>query len=93
MTDFKPQDTFQKVKKLPWRELEGSVVIVDINTEECLSFNELASFIWQNIDGKNSISDIITQIIDQYDVNQEQAEKDTKQFLKTCHEKGLIENV
>lgn len=46
--------------------------------------------IWELIDGKNSVSKIIEEICNAYEVTSEEAEKDTLDFLNSLKETGLI---
>lgn len=85
-----PNTIFNRKKKCPWRELDGSVVIVDLETEACLSMNEVASKIWLSVDGSHSIADIVNIITNTFDVNREQAAEDVSRFLNQLLEQRYI---
>jgi len=85
------EDTvYTRKKRLPWRELEGSVVIVDVETEACISLNEVASTIWLAIDGSAGFGEIINKIIDDYEISREQAQEDAEKFLNELLKQGHI---
>lgn len=53
--------------------------IADMNSMYTL--NETGAFIWEHIDGKNSVEDIITELTRVYDINYETAENDVLAFM------------
>lgn len=80
---------------LAWRIIDNEAIIIplDEQTPECekINFlNETATRIWELIDGKNSIKDIIARILDEYEITQEQAEKEVVSFIKKLEEKNLV---
>jgi hypothetical protein len=85
-----PNIIFNRKKKCPWRELDGSVVIVDIETEACLSMNEVASKIWLSLDGTHTVADVVDIITDTFDVSREQASEDAARFLNQLLEQRYI---
>jgi hypothetical protein len=54
------------------------------------TLNELGTLIWQLIDGKNNVTQIVDGICSAYDVTPEEAEKDALEFLKSLETGGLI---
>lgn len=80
----------RKKTRLPWRDFDGDVVIVDTQTLACLNLNETASLIWHLIDGSNTCQDIIQRVVDAFDVSETEAEKDFFTYARTLSEKGLV---
>ena len=54
------------------------------------TLNELGTMIWELIDSKNSVSQIIEAVCNAYEVAPEIAEKDTMDFINSLEEGGLI---
>lgn len=50
---------------------------------------EVGAFIWDNIDSKNTINDIIKKVIKEYDITKEIASADVTEFLNEC----LLNNI
>ncbi|HLT22890.1 MAG TPA: PqqD family protein, partial [Bacteriovoracaceae bacterium] len=50
----------------------------------------VASQIWQRIDGKKTISEILVSILNEYEVTEEQLVKDAEPFLKRLIELEII---
>ena len=74
------------------REIEGDLIIVPLTSEvgdmedELYSLNETARDIWDRLDGKTSLRDLINQLSDEYDASFQEIEADVfgliKEFLK-----------
>ncbi len=75
---------------MPWRVIEGEAILVKVDSGEVSHLNEVATKIWQAIDGQRKVSDIIKHILDSFEVKKEEAEKDTLEFLKGLAEKKII---
>jgi methyltransferase-like protein len=63
--------------------------IADMNSVYTL--NETGAFIWEKIDGKRSVEDIIDALADEYDIDQQTAESDVFSFIENMR-KYLIVN-
>jgi Coenzyme PQQ synthesis protein D (PqqD) len=53
--------------------------IADMNSVYTL--NETGAFIWEHIDGKKTVEEIITDLMSEYDVDFERASKDVFSFI------------
>ena len=84
------QTILLKKEKMPCRTIENVVVIIDLAQEKVLQLTDVGKDIWNLIDGKNTIENIIENIIDVYDVKRQTAEKDVKYFVDKLITKGLI---
>jgi hypothetical protein len=49
--------------------------------KEIFTLNEVGSFIWENIKEENSTEDIVTLVMEEFDIDRTTAEKDTFDFL------------
>lgn len=77
------------------REVAGETIIVPIrgnvgDLNSIYTLNEVGTKIWELIDGKGSVEQIVEAICDAYEVTPEEAEKDTIDFLNTLKISGLI---
>jgi methyltransferase-like protein len=54
--------------------------IADMNSVYTL--NETGAFIWEQIDGKRSVEDIINAVADEYDIDKQTAESDVFTFIE-----------
>ena len=50
--------------------------------DNVFSINEVGSFIWEHINGKNSVQDIIQMVLNEFDVDEKTAEYDVENFIR-----------
>lgn len=58
------------------RIIEGEAIIVKIKTGENYSLNRVGALVWQMADGTHTLVDIVTAIMDRYDITVDQAQAD-----------------
>ena len=86
-----PLDTIiLKNERVPWRIIEDEAILVKVDSGEVIHLNEVAAEIWRIIDGKRKISEIVDHVQKDFDVDREQAEKDTLEFIKSLSDINLI---
>jgi len=54
------------------------------------TLDEVATLIWQAADGQTPLSGIAAKICQQFDVDQEQAERDAEQFVDELSAHGIL---
>lgn len=87
-----PMDVrISKNERIPWRIIEGDGILVDTDKGEVIHLNPVAAFIWQLIDGKITVSEIIKEICSEFEVNEAIAKKDVLSFTEKLLERGVIE--
>ena len=64
-----------------------------LNTRCIYSTNEIGGRIWELIDGKNAISDIVRNITDEYTTDEDTAFNDIQEFIATAQEKGCVDQI
>ena len=77
------------------RVVAGETLIVPIRSHggevnAIYTVNELGTMIWQSIDGRTRVGQIVDSISTAYDVTPEEAAKDTADFLHSLEGVGLI---
>ncbi len=82
-----------KNKKIPWRIIEGEAILVDISGASITHLNDIGAEIWNSIDGKKTISEIVRHIQNLFEVDEQTAQKDTLEFIEHLSKKGVIENL
>ncbi len=53
--------------------------------------NKVGAFIWQQVDSQKTVREIIDLVVNDFDVDLQQAEMDTVKFLEDLAEKAVIE--
>ena len=85
----------QKNTELAWRIIDNETVIIPLDEQtsdsEKINFlNETGTRIWELIDGKNSIKDIVVRIVKEYEIEEKEAEKEVVSFIKKLKSRNLI---
>ena len=89
---------FTKDPSIVFRKVAGEFILVPIKqkaseVESIYTMNDVASRIWELIDGKRSLNDIKTMIIKEFEVSSEEAEKDLVDFSMQLEKIGAVRAV
>ena len=77
-------------KPLPWRNIEGRVVLIHPKNHKVHEFNEVGTFLWTHADGNYSLEDLSQKLSQDFQVGYQEALKDSKQFFEHLHQLELI---
>lgn len=82
-------------KELIKREIAGDCILVPVGktvyeNNGLFALNELASFIWDRLPDAKDAEDIVSAVLDEYEIDRESAEKDVAEFLGKLREFGII---
>lgn len=69
---------------------EDEAVLVMPQKGQVKVFNEVGAVIWELIDGKRTIENIIEEIISQFDVDRVTAESDVLNFTSELYNRDII---
>jgi len=73
-----------------WRLIDDEAIIVMPETALATVLNQVAARIWELIDGKRTLGQIVDMIVLEYDVDAATAEKDAQSFVNELTARGLI---
>jgi hypothetical protein len=73
-----------------WRLIEGEAVILSLDTKVLRGLNPVGSRVWELIDGRRSVDEIVEQIVGEFDVPRERAAEDVGVFVQELLGKGLV---
>ncbi len=87
--------SFVKDPNIVSRKIAGEVILVPIrknvgDLESIYTLNEVAARIWELIDGKKKVKDIKKAIVEEYQIGEEEAEKDLLELLSQLRELKAI---
>ena len=76
------------------RQIAGETLLVPVTSnmadlQSIFALDDISSLVWNLLDGKHSVADIITAVSEEYDVSTETAEADVARFLEDLVERGL----
>ncbi len=72
------------------QEIDDETIILDAITQEYFSLNEIGKVIWSLLSENKNLEEIKAQMLEMYEVPEEQLEKDLLNFLQALAKKGLI---
>lgn len=72
------------------RTVKGEDLILSLNKGEYFGLEEVGSLIWQKVRETCSIEEIVTAVVDEFDVQRPKAEEDTLSLLKALQAEGLV---
>lgn len=86
---------FIKANDCVTRCITGETIIVPVregasDLDSIYTANEVGTRIWELIDGRTSVSQIIEVITNEYEITAEDAEQDVVDFLSSLEAAGLI---
>lgn len=71
-------------------DLDGEKVMMNLNKGQYFMMNEVGSRIWQIIDNRISIKDIVNKLCCEYDVDEKTCNQTVIEFLKKLIKSDLI---
>lgn len=81
---------YQRNANHPWQTLNESTVILSTQGMMSYELQGIGHYIWESLDSQKSVSEIIQSILLEYDASQDQATKDTLEFITTLEDENLI---
>ena len=81
---------FEPSEDIAFRSVEGKVMIVHPFEDQSHELDELGSLIWSDISLGKSIGEILSHILQEYDIDREKAGRDLEEFLAKLSAHKLI---
>lgn len=72
-------------------DVSGEVVILGMERQQYYGLADVGAFIWSHIQSPIQVRDLCGNILDTYDVNEDQCHADLLAFLNRLHKEGLVE--
>jgi len=73
-----------------YRTYDGQATIVLPSRAQVSVLNEIGSAVWERIDGRRTLAEILDGIVDEYDITREQALGDLEQFVSALRDQGMV---
>lgn len=84
---------YKQAEQVEWRKFENESLLLNVDTGVYFRINEVASLIWENLDGQRTAEEIIQVIVKHFDVSETVALQDYQKFIKQLLENNLIKVV
>jgi hypothetical protein len=89
---------FTKDSSIVSRKIADEFILVPIkqrasDVDSIYTVNEVGSFIWEQIDEERPLTEIRDLIVNEFEVSNEEAEKDLIEFLQQLEQVGAVKEV
>lgn len=89
---------YRKKEKVIARNIAGEDLLVPVrgslaDMQKLFVLEGVGEFIWENLDGRKTVKDILGDLLGSFDGEREQVEKDLVEFVAGLKEADLIEEV
>lgn len=81
---------FTKTKETAFRIIESEAVILTLEDGFLHTLNGVGTFIWEHLDGGNTVEDIIKNLCEEYEVRPAVAKGDVRRFTQDLLRRKLI---
>ncbi len=75
---------------LNWREIDGEVVVLDVERSHYLNLNPTGCVLWVMLAEGATERQLVDKLIAEFEVTEPTAQADVKAFLASCRENGLL---
>jgi coenzyme PQQ synthesis protein D (PqqD) len=76
--------------RVTWREIDGEIVAVDIQTAEYLTVNGSGALLWDELARGTTEADLADRLAGTYAISSEEAASDVGAFLASLRSRGLV---
>jgi len=73
------------------RRVDGQMVLLNRQRELVHQLNETAAHVWDRCDGEHTVTAIASELVDEFDVDVETAEKDVATVVGQLEDAGLVD--
>jgi hypothetical protein len=73
-----------------YRLYDGQATIVLPEHAQVTVLNEVGSLVWDRIDGRRTLDEILESVLQEYDINRDQAERDIAAFVAALREHHMV---
>ena len=72
------------------QEVDGEMVLLDMNSENYFGLDEVGTAIWQAMQEKENLKEVLEVLLEQYEVEEDVLKNDLMAFVEKLKESGLV---
>jgi len=84
------ENTIVQKRSIDSVDMDGEVVMMDIENGRYYGFNSVGSRIWKIIEQPATIAKVISTLLEEFDVDTKTCEKTVMEFLNKLYDEDLI---
>ena len=88
---IKTESYIKRNKEVFASEIDDEVVMMNVDTGKYYGMDTVGSRIWELIAEEIQVREVINKLMEEYDVGEEQCEKDVLEFLNELYENKLVQ--
>lgn len=93
MNDQQSNRLYRRSAELLEAEVNDELVALEPNRGTCFGFNSVATDVWRKLEQPRSFAELKRELLTDYDVSDEQCERELMELLDQMREAQLIEPV
>ena len=82
---------YSRAVKLMEADLEDELVALDPDAGKCFGFNNVATSVWKSLEQPKSFEQLLSELLDTYEIDEEQCDRELHMLLEDLIAKQLIE--
>ena len=90
MTDTDDVAVRIRPTNVSWRDVDGEVIALDLDSSTYFSTNRTGAFLWYAMVDGTTVGALITLLEESFDVPAERARSDVRAFLELLRANGLL---
>ena len=92
------EEIYRQDDSIVSRRIEDEVILVPIrqnvaDLESIYTLSEVGAYIWEQMDGRRTTAEILASTVGQFEVSEEEAQRDLKEFIEQLSSIGAITRV
>lgn len=89
---------FRKSDNIVFRKIDQEYLLVPLaassgDVQSIYNLNETGAAVWERLDGRKTVSEIVEELLSEYEGQREDLEADVSAFLADLRETGIVEAV
>ena len=72
------------------QEVDGEMVLLDMNSENYFGLDAVGTDIWQAMQEKETLQEVLKRLLEQYEAEEKVLKKDLIAFVEKLEESGLV---
>jgi hypothetical protein len=81
---------YKQAENITWRRVENELVLLNLDTSDYFTLNEIGGIIWERLGEGATIEDIQDKICQEYEVTAAQANKDITTLIAKLRKANLL---
>ncbi len=82
---------YKHAERAAWRQVDKEAVILDLESSEYFSLNEVGVLIWEKLGQGADLDAAVEAVCEEYDVDEAKAKKDASALIGELVKKKLLE--